>query len=332
LDCFEPVRRHKKVTDDKKSVTLQVYNPFFIQDFKIDPAEHQHHQDSSPDAIVTIVKQREPFASGDGWTYLSPSDQGKPWTYSGEVLPKEAPHHQRVKLPDTTQVKDLVPTELRVAGPHKGAAGNHHPSSAAEVFTTTLFVNGTRTLGKPGEEVEVPWQGPVKEAPELGTLCQRETRATDSDPHPYDEPTPTRTPTPTRPPVPTDGGRAPTPTPSSPTDDGMCGPENPDATEAPAQAVHVGQRMPLSWRLCYMWRAVERHDYQPDHFLDVRRAFMSGLPDGCQERRSERASRWHHGGNHRADSGLQGFVRATRGYRAPDPVRRRLPRLAQRES
>src|SRR5207248_2852048 len=86
--------------------------------------------------------------------------------------------------------------------------------------------------------------------------------------------------------TPTDPLHAPTPTPT-PTpepDYGLCGPENEAATEAPSAAVHVSQRMPLSWRLCYMWRALERHDYHPYRFDDIRRAFLSGHPVDAKSR------------------------------------------------
>jgi hypothetical protein len=58
----------------------------------------------------------------------------------------------------------------------------------------------------------------------------------------------------------------------------LCGPDNPAATEAPAEALRILQRMPLSWRLCYLWRAVERHAYHPERFVAIRRAYLQGYP------------------------------------------------------
>jgi hypothetical protein len=64
----------------------------------------------------------------------------------------------------------------------------------------------------------------------------------------------------------------------APDDAPLCGPENPDAAEPPRETIVIGQPMRLSWRLCYMWRAVERGGYHPDHFVGIRRAFLKGYP------------------------------------------------------
>jgi hypothetical protein len=61
----------------------------------------------------------------------------------------------------------------------------------------------------------------------------------------------------------------------------LCGPENPEATEAPREAIVIGQRMPLSWRLCYMWRAIERDSYFPTRFVTIRIAYLVGYPAGA---------------------------------------------------
>jgi hypothetical protein len=72
--------------------------------------------------------------------------------------------------------------------------------------------------------------------------------------------------------------------PGLPPDDQLCGPPNPTgATEAPPEALTVGQRMSLIWRLCYMWRAVEHlnggnPDFYPDRFVLIRQAYVLGYP------------------------------------------------------
>jgi len=223
---IESVRRHDTVaTATPVTVILKVYNPFFIEDFRIDPAVHPHHERVDSEAIVTVVKQKSDSATSvPGWTYRSTSSYRVPWKYFGIVNPFDTPHHTHKMLDEKEQVAELVPTELRAKMPHKPIQETHH-ETLKERFVTMVWVSGYRGLGE-DQKVRVHWFGNVKEAPDTGVHCKREFRPDDIDPR--TTPTPSSIPTtqpgtptggsPTRPPaVPsTDRPRIPTPGQPSP--------------------------------------------------------------------------------------------------------------------
>lgn len=236
---IEKVRRHDKVaTATPATVILNVYNPFFIEDFRIDPAVHPHHQRVDSEAIVKVVKQKSDSGTSiPGWTYRSTSSYRVPWRYFGIVKPFDTPHHTHKMLDEKEQVEELVPTELRAKVPHEPIQETHH-ETLKERFATMVWVSGYRGLGE-DQKALVHWFGDVKEAPDTGVRCKREFRTDDIDPHDTPTPTSSGTPTaqpstptggsPTRPPDVPSTDRPRPPTPGQPTP-----PPNPEPTPQPS--------------------------------------------------------------------------------------------------